>query len=50
MLFKKKEQISSANMASADGDFAYLPESAIYFDSACQSLRPQPVIDAVNEY
>ena len=49
-MFKKKEQISGANMASADGDFAYLPESAIYFDSACQSLRPQPVIDAVNEY
>lgn len=50
MLFKKKEQISGTNMASADGDFAYLPESATYFDSACQSLRPQPVIDAVNEY
>ena len=50
MLFKKKEQISGANVASVDGDFAYLPESAIYFDSACQSLRPQPVIDAVNEY
>ena len=32
------------------GDFGYLPESAIYFDSACQSLRPQPVIDAMNEY
>ena len=50
MLFKKKEQVSSANIVSADGDFAYLPESAIYFDSACQSLRPQPVIDAANEY
>ena len=50
MLFKRKEQISGANVASVDGDFAYLPESAIYFDSACQSLRPQPVIDAVNEY
>lgn len=50
MLFKKKEQINSVNVASAGGDFAYLPESAVYFDSACQSLRPQPVIDAVNEY
>lgn len=50
MLFKKKEQINSVNAASAGGDFAYLSESAVYFDSACQSLRPQPVIDAVNEY
>ena len=50
MLFRKREQISGANMASAGGDFAYLPESAVYFDSACQSLRPQPVIDAANEY
>lgn len=50
MLFKKKEQINSVNAASAGGDFAYLPESAVYFDSACQSLRPQPVIDAANEY
>ena len=35
---------------SNDGDFGYLPESAIYFDSACQNLRPQSVIDAMNEY
>lgn len=49
-MFKKKERFSSANEASGGGDFAYLPESAVYFDSACQSLRPQPVIDAVNEY
>lgn len=31
-------------------DFNYLPKTAIYMDSACQSLRPQPVIDAVNSY
>lgn len=31
-------------------DFGYLDEKSIYFDSACQSLRPQPVIDALNEY
>ena len=31
-------------------DFKYLPENAHYFDSACQSLRPQCVIDALNEY
>lgn len=31
-------------------DFAYLPKNSIYLDSACQSLRPQPVIDALNAY
>lgn len=31
-------------------DFDYLPKDKIYMDSACQSLRPQPVIDALNEY
>ena len=30
--------------------FEYLDKNAVYVDSACQSLRPQPVIDAVNEY
>lgn len=47
MIFGKK----SASLSSHDGgDFAYLPADAVYFDSACQSLRPQPVIDAVNRY
>ena len=31
-------------------DFSYLKENDIYCDAACQSLRPQPVIDALNEY
>jgi cysteine desulfurase/selenocysteine lyase len=31
-------------------DFSYLSESDAYFDAACQSLRPQPVIDALNGY
>lgn len=31
-------------------DFNYLPQDKIYLDSACQSLRPQPVIDTLNEY
>lgn len=30
--------------------FEYLDKSTIYLDSACQSLRPQPVIDALNRY
>ncbi len=32
------------------GDFGYLSADAYYFDSACQTLRPQPVIDAVTQY
>ncbi|MDR0957044.1 MAG: aminotransferase class V-fold PLP-dependent enzyme [Candidatus Nomurabacteria bacterium] len=47
MKFGKK---SAKNSDVGKGDFGYLPESAIYFDSACQSLRPQPVIDAMTEY
>lgn len=31
-------------------DFEYLSEGEVYLDGACQSLRPRPVIDAVNEY
>ncbi|PRY70593.1 cysteine desulfurase/selenocysteine lyase [Glaciihabitans tibetensis] len=31
-------------------DFAYLGETDIYLDAGCQSLRPQPVIDALAEY
>ena len=31
-------------------DFNYLKENDIYLDSACQSLRPEPVIRALTEY
>ncbi|MBR2753605.1 aminotransferase class V-fold PLP-dependent enzyme [Candidatus Saccharibacteria bacterium] len=31
-------------------DFDYLGEVEVYLDSACQSLRPRPVIDAINKY
>ena len=31
-------------------DFDYLSPNQIYLDTACQSLRPRPVIDALNEY
>lgn len=31
-------------------DFTYLDERTIYLDSACQTLRPQQVIDAMAEY
>jgi len=31
-------------------DFDYLKEGEVYLDSACQSLRPRPVIEALNDY
>lgn len=31
-------------------DFPILSNQGIYFDNACQSLRPQQVIDAITEY
>ncbi|MBQ9484935.1 aminotransferase class V-fold PLP-dependent enzyme [Candidatus Saccharibacteria bacterium] len=31
-------------------DFDYLDEGEVYLDAACQSLRPRPVIDAINDY
>ena len=31
-------------------DFDYLKSGDVYLDSACQSLRPRPVIDAINKY
>jgi cysteine desulfurase/selenocysteine lyase len=31
-------------------DFNYLDEKIVYLDSACQTLRPQQVIDAMDEY
>lgn len=31
-------------------DFDYLGEGEVYLDTACQSLRPRPVIEALNNY
>ena len=31
-------------------DCDYVGEGEVYLDSACQSLRPRPVIDAINKY
>jgi len=46
-LFRKH---SVAEPAENAGDFGYLGPNTFYFDSACQTLRPRPVIDAVNAY
>ena len=31
-------------------DFDYLGEKAVYLDAACQSLRPRPVVEALERY
>lgn len=31
-------------------DFDYLNEKTVYLDAACQSLRPRPVIEALDQY
>ena len=31
-------------------DFDYLEAGEVYLDSACQSLRPRPVIEAIEKY
>lgn len=36
--------------ASSRYGFEYLAADTVYLDSACQTLRPQPVIDALNDY
>jgi cysteine desulfurase/selenocysteine lyase len=40
----------AAAPSGAPADFAYLSPDLHYFDSACQTLRPQPVISAVTDY
>ena len=42
--------VQASSAPSRLADFAYVPEGDIYLDSACQSLRPQPVIDALADY
>jgi Selenocysteine lyase len=37
-------------MRDIRADFDYLKTGDVYLDSACQSLRPRPVIDALTEY
>lgn len=48
-MFKKRP---SAIQNSTDRlpEFDYISENEIYMDTACQSMRPRPVIDALNSY
>jgi cysteine desulfurase/selenocysteine lyase len=49
-MFRSKSSPSAESAAGTVKDFGYLPENVFYFDSACQTLRPQQVIDAQSEY
>jgi len=46
----KKSANLANNTAKNRSSFAYLNPTAVYFDSACQTLRPQRVINAEVEY
>lgn len=48
-IFNKKN-VSNSKKTNNSSDFFYLENNSIYMDSACQSLRPQPVIEILNDY
>ena len=48
MFIRNKEDLK--NSADRLPEFSYIDSNDIYMDSACQSVRPQPVIDALNNY
>ena len=43
-------EIKLCGMMVSMKEFDYLGEGEVYLDSACQSLRPRPVIEAINQY
>lgn len=51
-LSKKQAITQSKPISNSErtSGFEYLKRQDIYFDGACQSLRPQPVIDSLVEY
>ena len=51
-LAKKQTTTQSKPIKNTDrtAGFQYLKSTDIYFDGACQSLRPQPVIDSLVKY
>jgi cysteine desulfurase/selenocysteine lyase len=49
MLFSRTPRPATTRDGSS-GDFGYLDPSACYLDSACQTQRPQAVIDAETDY
>ncbi len=48
-LFGRARQVAAPATSGRPG-FEYLHDESVYLDSACQTLRPQPVIDALTDY
>ncbi len=48
-MFKKKVK-SIQNATARLSEFDYIADNDVYMDSACQSMRPKPVIAAINDY
>lgn len=48
-MFKTKSKIIP-NLTDRIPEFNYMKQSDIYMDNACQNMRPQPVIDSLNDY
>lgn len=49
-MFGIKNQSQNLSNSNTSMDFQYLKSSDYYFDSACQTLRPEVVIEAQKEY
>ena len=49
MIFSRKKEAQSGQGLPGE-DFGFLDPKTLYLDSACQTLRPQCVIDAEREY
>ncbi len=48
-LFSRRAELAAPPAGERPG-FAHVASDQVYLDSACQSLRPQPVIDALTDY
>ena len=48
-MFSKKDKTVQPNPGRIS-EFSYIDDNDIYMDVACQSIRPQPVIDAILDY
>lgn len=49
MIFSRRKEAQKAS-GLPEGDFGYLDPAVLYFDSACQTLRPMCVISAERDY
>lgn len=46
----KKNQHTQANTSTRISEFSFIPDDEVYIDTACQSLRPLPVQQALQKY